>query len=289
MNLITPEKISLKNHPVINEKTIQKIIEENPSILGLGDIVLRDSERIQPKAGRLDLLFQESESNKRYETELQLGKVDASHIIRTIEYWDIERKRFLDYKHCAVIIAEDITNRFLNVLTLFNGHIPLIVIKMEAYTYEDNYWLTFTRVLNEVGLGTVEEDEIKEETNRSYWEKKKPLKTISIMDELFEMIKEFDNAYKLKYNKFYVGLEKNGQPDNFAGFIPQKTQTTLVLRLEQTEEIDILLKSSGLDTMGYDKNQKRYKIRISEKDLSENKPLLMNLLRQASGRKQSDI
>lgn len=42
-------------------------------------------------------------------------------MIRTIEYWDIERKRYPQYEHCAVIIAEDITSRFLNVIQLFNG------------------------------------------------------------------------------------------------------------------------------------------------------------------------
>jgi len=44
-----------------------------------------------------------------YEIEIQLGSTDESHIIRTIEYWDIERKRYPQYDHTAVIIAEDIT------------------------------------------------------------------------------------------------------------------------------------------------------------------------------------
>jgi len=130
INLIIPEKINLLNHPQLNEKWIQQIIAENPPILGLGDLILKDKERIHPKAGRLDLLLQDSESDRRYEVEVQLGKVDESHIIRTIEYWDIEKKRYPNYDHCAVIIAEDITNRFLNVINLLNGTIPLIVIKM---------------------------------------------------------------------------------------------------------------------------------------------------------------
>ena len=49
----------------------------------------------------------------------QLGKTDESHIIRTIEYWDIERKRYPQYDHTAVIVAEEITSRFLNVIGLF--------------------------------------------------------------------------------------------------------------------------------------------------------------------------
>ena len=82
--IFRPERINLYNHPEINEKVIQEIIAEDPSIIGLGDLVLKDKERIQPKAGRLDLLMQDPDSNRRYEIEIQLGKTDESHIIRTI-------------------------------------------------------------------------------------------------------------------------------------------------------------------------------------------------------------
>ena len=69
------------------------------------------------KAGRLDLLLEDPdpEAATRYEVEIQLGATDESHIIRTVEYWDIERKRYPQYEHCAVIIAEEVTSRFLNV------------------------------------------------------------------------------------------------------------------------------------------------------------------------------
>jgi len=126
------EKISLKNHPELNERWVQDRIAEDPSILGLGDVILKDKERIQPRAGRLDLLLQDAESSRRYEVEVQLGAADESHIIRTIEYWDIERRRYPQYEHTAVIVAEDITSRFLNVVSLFNGMIPLMAIQMNA-------------------------------------------------------------------------------------------------------------------------------------------------------------
>jgi hypothetical protein len=65
------------------------------------------------------------------EVELQLGSTNETHIIRTIEYWDIECKRYPQYDHCAVIIAEEITSRFLNVISLFNGALPLIALQMQ--------------------------------------------------------------------------------------------------------------------------------------------------------------
>ncbi len=132
-NYLKPEKINLRSHPELSEKWVQQRIAEDPTLLGLGELVLKDKERIQPRAGRLDLLFQDVESTRRYEVEIQLGSTDEAHIIRTIEYWDVERKRYPQYDHTAVIIAEDITTRFLNVINLFNGAIPLVAIQMNAF------------------------------------------------------------------------------------------------------------------------------------------------------------
>jgi hypothetical protein len=165
LNYVQPETIWLKAHPILNEKWVQDRIAEDPTILDLGDLVLKDKERIHPKAGRLDLLFQDIESNRRYEVEIQLGKTDESHLIRTIEYWDIEKKRYPQYDHCAVIVAEDITGRFLNVISLFNGFIPLIAIQMNAIKVGDAVSLVFTTVLSELTLGPVEDEEDQE----VYW------------------------------------------------------------------------------------------------------------------------
>ena len=90
IKVIQPKKVSIKDDPILSEAWLQEVIANDPSVLGLGDLVLQDRERMQPKAGRLDLLLQDQDTNKRYEVEIQLGKTDESHIIRTIEYWDIE-------------------------------------------------------------------------------------------------------------------------------------------------------------------------------------------------------
>jgi hypothetical protein len=50
-NIFHPEKINLANSKLVNEIIIQEKIAEKPSILGLGDLVLKDKERIQPRAG----------------------------------------------------------------------------------------------------------------------------------------------------------------------------------------------------------------------------------------------
>src|SRR6266496_3909931 len=160
----------------------------DPSLLGLGDLVLKDRERLHPKAGRLNLLLQDAEANRRYEVEIQLGATDESHIVRTIEYWDIERKRYPQYDHTAVIVAEDITGRFSNVIGLFNGAIPLIALQLSALKVGANVSLVFTKVLDELRLGPADEDEeVQAVTDRAYWEKRAAKGTLEMADQLRDL------------------------------------------------------------------------------------------------------
>jgi hypothetical protein len=60
-----------------DEKWVQKKIEDDPSILGLGNLVLIQSERMQPTRGRIDLLLEDRKEGIRYEVEIMLGTVDV--------------------------------------------------------------------------------------------------------------------------------------------------------------------------------------------------------------------
>jgi hypothetical protein len=282
MDYVKFEKINLKTHPELTEKWVQERIAVDPQILGLGDIILKDKERIQPRAGRLDLLFQESDGNQRFEVELQLGALDESHIIRTIEYWDIERKRYPQYDHTAVIIAEDITSRFLNVISILNGTIPLVAIQMNALKIGDRVGLFFTTVLGKVNLGFVDEDEeVQEATDRSYWEKKATKQTVAMADELLALVRQFDDSLELKFNKFYVGLARAGRPDNFVIFRPKMNWIAVEPRLKESDEVQNQLDAEGCDVMDYDKRWGRYRIRFKPGEVAKHGTLLIKLLKDA--------
>ncbi len=271
MNYVKAEPVSIKNSPELDEKWVQQIIADDPSILGLGDLVLRDKERIQPTAGRLDLLFQDrEESPRRYEVEVQLGATDPSHIVRTIEYWDIERKRYPQYDHCAVLIAEEITSRFLNVIGLFGGTIPLVAIQMNAVKVKDDITLVFTTVLDELPRGLIDEDEEKQEVvDRSYWEKNSTKATMAVIDELFGMLKSCDSALELRYNRFYVGLSRDSRTNNFVSFEPRKSGVIANIRVPQSADLDKELADAGFDLLPYSKQYRIYRIRIGQSDIED--------------------
>lgn len=273
------ERISLQLHSELDEHWVQARIAEDPSIIGLGDLVLKDKERTQPRAGRLDLLLQDSDGNRRYEVEVQLGSTDESHIIRSIEYWDIEKKRYPQYEHCAVLVAEEITSRFLNVISLFNGTIPLIAIQMQALKVQDDVTLVFTTVIDELVRGGVDEDEeVQEVTDRGYWESRGSKATLGMVDELLKVVHEFDPALELKYNKFYIGMAKDGRaPQNFVIFRPGKNTITVSIRLKQSGEVEAKLEEGGLG-IEYDKRERAYKTRLGIEELKTRCDVLRQLI-----------
>lgn len=243
------EEIKLKNHPQYNERWVQDRIAEDPSILGLGNLQLRTKEKIQPSGGRLDLLLEDVESDvrKRYECELQLGAVDESHIIRTIEYWDVERRRYPQLEHAAVLIAEEVTGRFLNVVHLFNGHIPLIVLKMTAYKVGDDIALTFTKILDEVHLGVPEDDEKAEVVDSQYWEKCSSPKMLELTGSLFGVVVSIEPTAQMNFTKYYIGAAINGIANNFVYFEPKKCFVKMFFKgVVDPAEVD-KLKERGID------------------------------------------
>jgi hypothetical protein len=282
MEFIKFEKLFLKNHPELNERWVQDRIAEDPTILGLGEVILKDRERFQPRAGRLDLLLQDAESSRRYEVEIQLGNTDESHIIRTIEYWDIERKRYPQYDHTAVIIAENITSRFLNVISLFNGMIPLVAIQMSALKRGDEVGLVFTTVIDQMSFGLVDEDEdVQEITDRFYWENRSSKKTVAMADQLLEIAKQFDPLLELNYTKFYIGLSKQGQPCNFLIFRPMKGIIRFEPRLKDSPEMQKLLENAELEVMDYDVRERRYRIRLQIGEIEKKQEALTQVIKEA--------
>lgn len=283
MNYVKPEKINLRNHPTLDERWIQNLLAEDPSILGLGDLVFRDRERVQPRAGRLDLLLQDPDSLRRYEVEIQLGPTDESHIIRTIEYYDIEKKRYPQYEHCAVLVAEDITSRFLNVISLFNGALPLIAIQMQALSIGDKTTVVFTTVLDELTRGIVDEDEdaLAAPTDRAYWENRAAKATVGLADEMLELLRKFDSTLNLKYNKFYIGIEKDGKPLNFVTFGPRRKRVNAAIKLPRSDETDALIGDAELDTLEYNHRNGRYRLRLSRDEITTKSEVLSQLFKLA--------
>jgi len=168
------------------------------------------------------------------------------------------------------------------VISLFNGMIPLVAIQMNALKFNDHVGLVFTKVLDQMTLGLVDEDEdAHETTDRSYWIKRGSEKTVAMCDELLDALKSLDPDLELKYNKFYIGLAKHGQACNFVVFRPKKNFLRLEPRLVKSSETQEQLEAAGLDVMDYDDRWGRYRIRLTPAELRQQKEIITQVLKQA--------
>ncbi len=272
------EVISLKGHPQFNEFWVRDRVSDDPSILGLGELEVKDVERMQPKAGRLDLLLYDPTTERRFEVELMLGKVDESHIIRTIEYWDLERKRYPQYDHCAVLVAEDITTRFLSVIGLFNSVIPIIAVQLSAIRIGDQVLLQFTKVLDEIERGEDDEERgIGETVNRDFWEKKGSKLSLGVADSCLAHLQECDSRISFSYRQQYIGLTVDGIVNNFVVFKAKKQFLKVEAKIQDRDAWLARLDEAGMVTFPDAPQRKRVVFRLTQQELQTHQELLSEL------------
>ncbi|MGC9292643.1 MAG: hypothetical protein ACP5EP_07945 [Acidobacteriaceae bacterium] len=280
MDYIKANVLFMKHNPqLVNEAFIQRLIADDPSILGLGQLELKDKEHIQPGAGRLDLLLKDPEDECRYEVEVQLGETDPSHIIRTIEYWDNERRRYPEIDHVAVIVAEKITSRFFNVIGLFNKFIPIIAIQMTALEVAGKQTVVFNRMLDL----TLKEHEQQGEgpTDDQDWKQKYGKSTLKIADEIQALISaDVSPDVKLKFNKQFIGTTIRGQSKIFFTLRELAKFVRLSIKLEQTPELDTMIQNDGLK-FTYDPVKGKYRFQLKDGDIQKHRQLLSRLIKHS--------
>lgn len=188
-----------------DEYWLQDQIWSNPSALGLGDLDALIKERRQSSGGRVDILLKDPQDDSMYEVEVMLGETDETHIIRTIEYWDNEKRRWPQRQHYAVLVAESITRRFFNVIHILSHSIPIIAIQVALVDIGGKKALHFTKVLDtfeEIDDGATEQEV---EVNRDYWNRKARW-TAETADTLLSVVGHELQEPQVGYVKNYVSI-----------------------------------------------------------------------------------
>jgi len=199
----------------LSERWLQDQIYDDPSILLLGELEVVKRERQQSSGGRLDLLLKNPEDDSMYEVEIMLGDTDESHIIRTIEYWDLEKRRWPQRQHFAVLVAESINRRFFNVIQLLSLSIPIIAIQANIIEAEGKRILHFSKILD---IYEEQEDEVSvtnEVHDENYWRDKSAW-TIENAKALLAIVSPVFDSVELNYVKNYIALTVSN--NNYFGF-----------------------------------------------------------------------
>jgi len=244
-----------------DEYWLQDMIYSNPSILGLGDIKPVYKEKRQSSGGRLDLLFKDQNegTNTMYEVEVMLGETDPSHIIRGIEYWDNEKRKYPQRPHVSVLVAESFERRYFNVVQLLSMNIPMIAIQADLLETCNEYVLTFTKILDVY----VEPQDVEEQipVNESTWNDKSSW-TLNTAKELFGSL-DIDGK-SLKYTQSYISIQINGRNSYM---LDKRTSPASILwfNVKDEEKVEAIKMSFDKENVVYAYN--RYKDFVLNVDL----------------------
>jgi hypothetical protein len=208
-----------------DEFWLQDQIVANPACLGLGELEVITRERQQASGGRLDILLKDPEDDSMYEVEVMLGETDEIHIIRTIEYWDNEKRKWPQRQHFAVLAAESITRRFFNVIQVLSHAIPMIAIQANIVEADGQKMLTFAKILDtyeepEEGIGLPSEAH-----HETYWPEKAAW-TMDTAGALLEIVRPVYSDASLNYVKNYIGIMVNG--NNYFWFHKRSSNKSLL-------------------------------------------------------------
>jgi len=145
--------------------------------------------------------------------------------------------------------------------------------------------LVFTKVMDELSRGAVDEDEEAEAfpADRAYWEERASKSTLALVDDFLMIAKQFDPKLELKYNKNYIGVGRDGAAFNFLVFRPKRSHLNLEIKLPQTSDVDAKIDQAGLDALQYNSRWGYYRLRVSANDLKND--VLRDLMRLAYDRR----
>lgn len=191
-----------------DEYWLRDKIYDNPNVLGLGDLQSVMKEKKQSQGGRLDLLLKDPDDDSMFEVELQLGETDPSHIIRTIEYWDNEKRRWPSRSHTAVLVAERITSRFFNVVQLLSKAVPIIGIQANIVQVGEARALHFTTIID--AFEELEEEvDLQQPSDEKYWQEKFP-GALACARWYWELLAKFYGDVPMKFGRTVITLYLGG-------------------------------------------------------------------------------
>jgi len=259
-----------------DEYWLQNIIYDNPSRLGLGNLIPVNKEKQQSNGGRLDILLKDpDDNNSMYEVEVMLGETDPSHIIRSIEYWDNEKRRYPPRQHFCVLIAESFDRRYFNVIQILSLNVPMIAIQADLLEVNGEYILNFSKILD-VYVEPEDEEEISVVTE-STWDDRANW-TLGTAKELLNMISEKTKNISLKLTQSYINIMIDGKNSYY---FDKRTKPNSILWFnvkdeEKEDAIKALFDKNNI-VFNFHNKYKDFSLTIDKKFICDNKNIILEL------------
>jgi hypothetical protein len=263
----------------LDEGWLQGQIEKDTSILGLGDLEVVRREKRQSSGGRLDFLLQNLDDNSMYEVEMMLGETDESHIIRTIEYWDLERRLWPKRSHTAVLVAEHMNRRFFNVIQLISLTIPIIAIQANLVEADGKRFLHFTKILEAYQEPELQEPAPSERVDEKYCQEKSSW-TLAHAKTLQGLFSSVLGEMKLRLNKHEIRLLHGGETYFLLDSrISGKSSFRVWLKSAEMPDAAAVLDNAHISFVEkpYDSDWRTIRMTVDQSSIQENADLLKEI------------
>ncbi len=255
-----------------DEYWLQDIIYNNPKKLGLGDLIPLHKEKKQISGGRLDILLKDPNDDSMYEVEVMLGEIDPSHIIRAIEYWDNEKRKYPQRQHYCVLIAESFDRRYFNVIQILSQNIPMIAIQADLIQVDGELILHFSKILD---VYVEPEDEAQElVASENTWQEKAQW-TLKAAKKLLLIISRKSKNLNLNFTQSYISIMINGRN---AYLLDKRTEPNSLLWFnvkdeERQQAISKLLEEKNI-AFNFNQRYKDFSFIITEEFLTKHEDLI---------------
>ena len=248
-----------------DEEWLQNQIWDNPAAIGLGELESITRETAVSSGGMLDILLKNPENDAMYEVEVMLGETDPSHIIRTIEYWDLIRRKWPQRQHFGVLIAERITKRYFNVIQILSNNVPLVAIQANIIELGNQRSLHFTTILDAYEEPEDDLISVAENIDEAFWQAKSP-SVLNTARKIYELTKEIYEETKLVFNKTSINISSYGY--NQMVFKKRYGNSVLVIFRygSKLEEIEEILKTNEIN---FADDNKKIKFQLYERQIEK--------------------
>ena len=180
-------------------------------------------------------------------------------------------------------MAENITGRFINVLSLFAGTVPLIAIQLSTLKVGEQIVLNFVRVLDRFGLRTDDEVDVPGvQTTREDWDRRAAPATVALTERFLAVInKASKTRLQLNFLKHYIGLSDGNRSRNFVYFVPRKQHVYIYASVADAQGLSQRLQDDGWEA-GVDKYNGYVRLLVRPKELEERDEGVRELLEAAA-------
>ncbi|HEX6964119.1 MAG TPA: hypothetical protein VF175_19785, partial [Lacipirellula sp.] len=194
----------------------------------------------------------------------------------------IQRRTYPDYEHIAVIIAESITTRFLNVMALLAGSVPLIAIQLDALAVGDQLLLHFTHILDQKRLrrdDTDNEGGGGGQVDRAFWEKKAGVTLMGICDEVIKLINATATPrQEASFLRQYIGLQSQGLVDNFIFMSPKPSKNFVHINFRNASAVAWVDKVEQAGVPVRSRQEDRLRVTVTPEEFSTHRDLIAALI-----------